>query len=194
MRWKEDAMKYIRNNCSCCGNGIEFPSSGVGQTVECPHCGGDVVLKRVRDYRLLWVAGGVIGVLITIWVTKLTSHPAPCVAPVAPASEGVDYVIAPPVKIHIAPLPVSDPYARIMADQAIRANDIAESKASDEQLDSINVSAPDDYYQFQQDRYNRQQTYDLDEMTRIYQQQYNDSLMVPMPIDNGMDDNSHLRR
>ncbi len=182
-------MKYLKNSCSWCGNGIEFPSSGVGQTVECPHCGGDIVLKRVRDYRLLVALCVVIclGLIAIAWANQTMTrretailHPAPYVAPVTTADEGVDVAIAPPVQIHIAPLPVSDPYARIMAEQAIRANDIAESKASDEQLDSINVSVPpDDYYQFQANQNDRRQTYDLDEITRLYRQQYYNSTLIP---------------
>jgi hypothetical protein len=30
---------YLKCSCQKCGGNIEFPSSGLGETVDCPHCG-----------------------------------------------------------------------------------------------------------------------------------------------------------
>ena len=35
---------YLKCHCQSCGNSIEFPATGVGQTTSCPHCGQSTVL------------------------------------------------------------------------------------------------------------------------------------------------------
>jgi hypothetical protein len=74
------------------------------------------------------------------------------------------------------PAPVKDP----VAEQLERANDIAERRLRDEEFDSIGGEDPmQDYYQRQLNWNLQQQTYDLDRITEIYQQQYYNSLLIP---------------
>ena len=36
---------YLKCHCQSCGNSIEFPAAGVGQTISCPHCHQSTVLS-----------------------------------------------------------------------------------------------------------------------------------------------------
>lgn len=75
----------ITNRCPRCNNGIEFESEHVGEAIQCPHCGQDVMLShapivapvpmptrvkkkapagfRGREFLmvLIFIAGGLIG-------------------------------------------------------------------------------------------------------------------------------------
>lgn len=37
--------QYLQMDCASCRNGIEFPAEGLGQTVDCPHCGRPALLR-----------------------------------------------------------------------------------------------------------------------------------------------------
>jgi DNA-directed RNA polymerase subunit RPC12/RpoP len=37
-------VDYLKSPCSICGSNIEFPASLVGQSIDCPHCGKQIVL------------------------------------------------------------------------------------------------------------------------------------------------------
>jgi hypothetical protein len=39
-------MKYVTNECPHCGGGIEFPPSGVGDWIDCPHCQEKIQLAK----------------------------------------------------------------------------------------------------------------------------------------------------
>jgi len=43
---KNRNVQYIQSFCPDCDNPIEFPASGIGQTIECPHCQSQIVLCR----------------------------------------------------------------------------------------------------------------------------------------------------
>jgi DNA-directed RNA polymerase subunit RPC12/RpoP len=43
---KNRNAQYIQSFCPDCDNPIEFPASGIGQTIECPHCQSQIVLCR----------------------------------------------------------------------------------------------------------------------------------------------------
>jgi len=36
--------RYVHCRCNSCQGSIEFPAHGVGETIQCPHCGLDTVL------------------------------------------------------------------------------------------------------------------------------------------------------
>ena len=40
------AEHYIKSQCPSCGEFIEFPEHGLGETIECPHCKEQIELKR----------------------------------------------------------------------------------------------------------------------------------------------------
>lgn len=42
-------MKYEKCSCVHCGQNIEYPSEGKGDTVPCPTCGGPVILHSKKD-------------------------------------------------------------------------------------------------------------------------------------------------
>lgn len=44
MFWLMSETTYLRCLCNHCSGPIEFPEEGIGQTVDCPHCGLDTIL------------------------------------------------------------------------------------------------------------------------------------------------------
>jgi hypothetical protein len=76
-----DERNFLKCSCQSCGGHIEFPSTGVGSTIDCPHCGGQTTLNASGASRTtphakkpLWaVSGGVLLALIlgTIVLTPL---------------------------------------------------------------------------------------------------------------------------
>jgi predicted RNA-binding Zn-ribbon protein involved in translation (DUF1610 family) len=36
---------YFENHCESCGGGIEFSANGVGEQIQCPHCGQLMMLQ-----------------------------------------------------------------------------------------------------------------------------------------------------
>ena len=45
--------KYLKRPCLSCGESIEFPSDGVGQTITCPHCGQATALSNAPSAETL---------------------------------------------------------------------------------------------------------------------------------------------
>lgn len=45
-KWRNTANCYLKNSCGRCGGHIEFPVSGVGQRISCPHCAAALTLRR----------------------------------------------------------------------------------------------------------------------------------------------------
>jgi DNA-directed RNA polymerase subunit RPC12/RpoP len=40
-----DPEEFIKSDCQLCGGSIEFPTHGVGQWIECPHCSQKIRLR-----------------------------------------------------------------------------------------------------------------------------------------------------
>jgi hypothetical protein len=58
---------YLKCACQKCGGHIEFPLSGFGASIVCPHCGGSTLLSSLppgpprRKKSLIWVAVVILG-------------------------------------------------------------------------------------------------------------------------------------
>ncbi len=78
---KMNQTKNIKGNCQQCGGPFEFPVEGIGQTVDCPHCGKPTELqiaippdtsgisKRQIIYTLIAVVilvAGLVGVMLAL--------------------------------------------------------------------------------------------------------------------------------
>lgn len=95
---------YFKCACQRCGKRIEFPSNGVGVTVDCPHCGKPTALgvaadssTATRSKKALWATLALIAVVVIgmsgafLWKQKskeipVAPAPKPAVAPVTPAA------------------------------------------------------------------------------------------------------------
>jgi hypothetical protein len=111
---------YFKCHCQRCGGHIEFPSTGAGVTIDCPHCGkktvlgvggGGAILKKSN--KLLWVAlslvlaagGGAVVVLKTQKPKeKVLARPAKVEAP-AVSVENTNKPVAQP---NSQPTPAAD--------------------------------------------------------------------------------------
>lgn len=92
---------YFKCACQRCGKHIEFPSNGVGVTVDCPHCGKQTVLgvagnspAAAKSKKIVWVATGLVAVIVIVigalgaflWMQKQKSKETiVAVAPIAVA-------------------------------------------------------------------------------------------------------------
>lgn len=84
---------YFKCACQRCGKHIEFPSNGVGVTIDCPHCGKQTVLgvstdsPAAKSKKTLWVALCLAMVVVVgalgafLWTQKVKSKEA-AVAPI----------------------------------------------------------------------------------------------------------------
>lgn len=108
---------YFKCACQRCGKRIEFPSNGVGVTVDCPHCGKQTVLGVAPDSapgtkskKAPWVATALITVVVIaagglgafLWMQKQRSKEV-AAAPSTPTavSPAPD---APKPKLEFAPV------------------------------------------------------------------------------------------
>jgi hypothetical protein len=110
---------YFKCACQRCGKRIEFPSNGVGMTVDCPHCGKPTVLgvapdsaPATKSKKALWMATALIAVVVIaaggigafLWMQKHKSKEVaitltdPATTAAAPASD------APKPKLEFVPV------------------------------------------------------------------------------------------
>ena len=94
--------EYLKCECSHCGQPIEYPSEGTGQTVPCPACNGSVVLTPSEPPApKILVPPVVPPPAPAVTVPKSTNPPLPDLAPSQPP---VPKVMVPPV-VPPAPAP-----------------------------------------------------------------------------------------
>lgn len=126
---KTGETDYFKCACQRCGKHIEFPSNGVGVTVDCPHCGKQTVLGVAKDSpatatkskMALWAALGLIAVVALgglgafLWIQKQKSKET-AVAPraviptaVAPTPKPTVAPVAPTENANKAPIPDRSP-------------------------------------------------------------------------------------
>src|SRR5262245_7329258 len=88
-RWVKKMSESEFQKCSCqkCGGHIEFPSRGLGLTIDCPHCGDKTTLCRLAP---------------AVYPAPATTNPPPP-PPVPPA---------PPVAPPVAPAAPAAPLTR----------------------------------------------------------------------------------
>lgn len=87
------APEYLKANCQHCGNTIEFPAEGAGQSTDCPHCGQpttltarppfgeDSNLPAGRRPSLAWIVTALVivtvaGILVALKALR-PAHPSP---------------------------------------------------------------------------------------------------------------------
>lgn len=122
---------YLKCVCQNCGGHIEFPSSGSGQTVPCPHCGWATVLidkaradsavigggpaARRNIFRAFLSAAIVVVVLgaaaVVLWQKRARQSP-PAANPASVTAPASGPPVAPVV---VKPVPPPDPWHGLMA-------------------------------------------------------------------------------
>jgi DNA-directed RNA polymerase subunit RPC12/RpoP len=89
-------MLYLKCSCQACGAHIEFPEAGIGEVVDCPHCGAKTTLSAPApksSWKLLAIGG--VGLLILVllgiggvlYLRKLRSKTPPAVATIVKTVE-----------------------------------------------------------------------------------------------------------
>lgn len=92
---------FLKCACQRCGGHIEFPASGAGATVNCPHCGADTVLTAPggspamakKSRRVVWISLGLL-VLVAGGVTAAFVWRQRQKPPVSSATEAVTSITA----------------------------------------------------------------------------------------------------
>jgi DNA-directed RNA polymerase subunit RPC12/RpoP len=66
-------MKYHKTKCGTCAGGIEFPAYGVGEWIQCPHCGEATMLK-VRRWKRFATSTALAGLAVWVGLAALAEY------------------------------------------------------------------------------------------------------------------------
>lgn len=115
---------YFKCACQRCGKHIEFPSSGVGVTIDCPHCGKETVLgvstdspMAAKSKKTLWVALCLAVVVVVgalgafLWTQKVKSKEAAIAPTPRPAVAAQNANKAPAPETTAAPAQTVDDFS-----------------------------------------------------------------------------------
>ena len=125
---REGEAQYFKCDCQRCGKHIEFPSNGVGMTIDCPHCGKKTILGvatgslAAKSKGTLWIALSLavaiaVGALAAfLWSQKqketaLARAPKPAVAPAMPAASATQPAPSPAPDKPAAPVDTIDDFS-----------------------------------------------------------------------------------
>ncbi len=90
---------YLKCECQKCGGSIEFPANGVGELVDCPHCGGQTKLipsPARSGQKIAFITGAIFIVLILVTAGAMLYWPR-TPKPVLPPITAVQTVTNVPV-------------------------------------------------------------------------------------------------